>query len=411
MALQKNLDLKRERNNKIQSKAEFSQSKFDLIPDVNAFTQGTRNNGNNFIPQLGRLVNETVYSAYSEINAEGIIFNGLRQLNTIHRAKTLNEAQQELLNWTQQDVIYNVSLQYMQVLLDHQLLTIASENLEAQEKQLERITGMVDAGAIPIVDQYNQEAEVGRVKLEVVRREAQLETDKAVLAQLIMLDPTKDFSVEDPGFEINLDLYGTRDLSNLYDEALTNRSDLKNLELRSEAAEYDVAIAKGSLVPSIVGGYTFSSYYTDASDSPFEQQVETENLSKLIYISLRVPLFNGLRARTDVARARVNQENTHILYEQQARKVYTDLQQAYLDYSQALASYELGQKQVAATQLAFDAQSERYKLGSATYVEFTEANRALAEAKANMAQAEITLRFQKTVLDYQTGNLSIHTID
>ncbi|MFA0963154.1 TolC family protein [Roseivirga sp. BDSF3-8] len=406
MAMNQNLTLKRERNNLILSRAEQRQAYLDLIPDVNGSVSGSRFNGNQFIQEIDLLVNQTVWNAGARVGAEATLFNGMRQLNSIHRGNTLRRAQDELVEWTAQDVIYNVSIQYMQVLLDKQLLVIAKENLEAQKNQAERIKGLVEAGARPIVDQYNQEAEVGRVQVEVVRGEAQLENDKAILGQLLMLNPSVEFDVVNPEMPVNITLYENTTIDELYEMALANRSDLKNLALLEEGARYQAKIAKGSLYPSLFLGWAAQTSYTDASPIGWEDQLKENNLQNQAYLSLSIPVFNGWRARTDVARARVQQENTMIDYQLQKRQVFTDLQQTYLDYAEALATFNLSEQRVIATQLAFDAQQERYKLGTATYVEFTEANRALAEAKANLAQAEITLRFQEIVLDYQTGNLA-----
>jgi outer membrane protein TolC len=56
------------------------------------------------------------------------------------------EAQQKLLQSTSQEVIFNVSRQFLQVLLDKEFVKIAKDNLKTQELLYEQIEAMVEAG-------------------------------------------------------------------------------------------------------------------------------------------------------------------------------------------------------------------------------------------------------------------------
>jgi outer membrane protein len=54
---------------------------------------------------------------------------------------------------------------------------------------------------------------------------------------------------------------------------------------------------------------------------------------------------------------------------------------------------------------AYALEKERYELGLSAFFEFSNASNALIQAQAVKAQAEYTLMFQETVLNYQVGQL------
>ncbi len=129
------------------------------------------------------------------------MFNGLSNVNQLRQSRSLAEAQFYQINATKQQVVFNVSQQYLQVLLNQELLRIAQANLEQQEELLESVTTFVEVGTQNIADQYNQEAETKRVALTVVEAENQLAISKAQLTRTLQINPFQEWTFAEPDVE------------------------------------------------------------------------------------------------------------------------------------------------------------------------------------------------------------------
>ena len=108
------------------------------------------------------------------------------------------DAQANFVHRTTQDVINAVSIQYLQVMLDVELIKIAKENFEALSKQLEQTREQVKVGARSPVDEYNQDALTKGAELRYVQAEITLNNDKALLSQTMLIDAFEEFDVERP---------------------------------------------------------------------------------------------------------------------------------------------------------------------------------------------------------------------
>ena len=156
IALENNVPLRQQNNNLTGIQANRTASYGSLAPNINAFGQGWRNDGNLFIEQEARVVNTTSDNIYGQLNAELLIFNGLSLMNTIKREEHNFDAQVSFIDRTKQNIISFVTVQYLTVLQDQEQVKIAKENVENQKVLLEQITAMFEAGSRAITDKYDQ---------------------------------------------------------------------------------------------------------------------------------------------------------------------------------------------------------------------------------------------------------------
>ena len=251
IALENNVLLGQQQNNLSGIQANRSASYGSLAPDVNAFGQGWRNDGNFFIEQEARVVNTVSENIFGQINADILLFNGLSLLNTIKREEHNFNAQVMSIDRTRQDVIGDLTVQYLTVLQDQEQLKIANENLENQEVLLDQISAMFDEGSIPITDKYDQEFFVKNAELDVIRAQNTLKIDKALLAQVMLINPVTDFVLDEPSWnveEIKITDYPVEDIFEISSVRIKfGRGQLKNKKI-----DLDVAYQSGNNLSFIV---------------------------------------------------------------------------------------------------------------------------------------------------------------
>ncbi|MDX1628382.1 MAG: TolC family protein [Fulvivirga sp.] len=410
IALENNVTIKRQENQQYVNQAQKTSSMASMAPQITAFAQGWKTQGNQFIEQEARVVNDAeTTNFFGTVDASMPLFNGFNRINQIKQANINLEAQQHLVNQTRQDVITDVANQYLQCLLDIELLNIAKENLQSQKIQLEQIEIMVQEGSRAKVDEYNQESIVKTAEVTTLRAEITLRNDLAILSRTLQLDPTVSFKVEEPSWSIEEMQFESRDLENLYEIAKTNRNDLLQAQKNVSSNKKGMAIARSAYVPTLSAFASINSRYSDASIPAFEDQMNS-NLRKAYGLRLNIPIFNGLQNRTSFVQSKVDYENAQLTLENLENVVKTDVLSAYQNYQDAIKNYEASEASYESAEIALKLERERYNLKASDLVQLTTAQQRFIEAQSNLAQARYTLLFQDILLQYAVGTLKFEDI-
>lgn len=407
IALEQNVDLKTQENELTVIKAEKVQSIAGIAPNVSLRAQAWQSSGNTFLQQEAKTINTVSDNLYAGFGANMNLFSGFQRINSIKKANADLEAQRHLLHRTSQEVIYEVATNFLQVLLDVELLKIANDNFKTQQVLLEQISAMVEAGNKAKSDRYDQQATVKRMELLAIRARNDLSNDEGKLAICLQLDPTIELDVVKPDWDLDVirsEDYSIEELNKL---ALANRSDLKEYQFLERSAEDTKAISKGNFMPSVGLYYNYSSRFNNQSDRTFSDQFVNDNKYNEVGLSLDIPIFSGLSNRTTYVRSKMQLADAKLNTENLRKKILTDVKTAYQNFNDVSTAYDVSIAQVEAAQQALDVQKEKYRLGIGNLIELTNANNNYVQAAASKAQAEISLLFQKVILDYHTGILKM----
>ncbi|MBT1702281.1 TolC family protein [Chryseosolibacter indicus] len=418
VALQNNATLITQRNNLLQTKVNKTYRLAQLGPQASITASLYQSNGNRFIQQEAKVVNATVNGLQAQLSVNQPIFNGLNILSTARQASSQLDAQLEQVNRSAQDVINTVSTQFLQVLLDQELLKIAHENLVLQQKQFELIKEQVAVGSRSPVDEYNQQAQVSTAEVRVVQAELTLTNDKVLLFQSLMVDPTIKTRIEEPLWDVNAIALDNLNLDQLLEAANQHRSDLKSARDLERASKFGVHASKGNYFPSLYAFYNNGSAYnqvkgadkSDPSYRNFHDQFVTDNRSNSFGLSLNIPIFTGFQNRYFYIQSKVTYENNKLLTKSREITVKSDVLRAYENFESVKKGYSASLTGLEASKMALDLEQERYNLGITSFVDFATANRTYVQAQTDMAQAKYRFLFQKILLDYAVGTLKVDDI-
>jgi outer membrane protein len=417
IGLDRNLQLNQEKNNLTTSTITKQSSLYQLTPSLNVNGSAGRNNGNSFNQQAGEVVNGVLDFLGANINASMPLFNGLNNVNLYRQSANTYDAQLNLVNRTQQDVIRNIASQYLTCLLDQQLLYIQEKNLETQRKQYDQIKEQVAAGSRAEVDQFNQEYQVKNAELLVLRAANTLKNDKVVLAQTIQFDPSVPFDLDEPSWDVNTeDVEMT--LEEMYAIALDRRGDLSRARFNERASELGYQAAKGTYYPNVSlfaqygsqYNYTHPSEGFDPENRTFEQQFFEDNLQLTYGLSFNIPIWGGLTTRSTVVRNRMAYQNAKLEAENREILVKGDVQRAYQNYVDVKSNYEATSAQLTAAEISFNLEAERYNLGITDIVSLTQATQNYTRAQSDYASARYAMLFQKILINHAIGTLKLEDI-
>ena len=420
IALRNSVMLNQERNQLAINQIQKSAAIASMAPSISANLFAQQFNGNSFDQQQGQVVNGVRDAVRGNISANLTLFNGFNQLNTLKQNNNLLEAQSYNLKRTQEDIINTVSIQYLQVLLDEELLKIARENYESQNAQYNQVKEQVALGARSPVDEYNQLSLAKGAELRMLQAETTLNNDKAILTQTLLTDPFEEFQVVKPHWDIGLITGHAITLEEMYNTAKENRGDYIRAERNETAARFGVAATRGGLTPTLSAFFENGSAYNfirNVPDSvlaqnpslnrPFEDQFGKDNRYKTYGLNLSIPILNGLQSRNRLVQNKVAYENARINTRNVEVTLKADVLRTSRNFDLAKRSYTVSQTQAEAAEVAFQFESERYNLGVTNFVDFAQANRAMVQAQTDRAQAEYRLLFQKILLEYAMGTLKV----
>lgn len=414
IALRNGVLLNQQKNNLDLAVMQRNYNIAGLGPTLNFNASAQRVAGNILIQQTASVATGIVDNANASLNANINLFNGFSQVNRVRQAISAQDAQSFYVNRTAQDIMNMVASQYLQVLLDIELLRIANENWEALKKQLEQIKGQVELGAKSPVDQYNQDSQTKAAEIRSLQAQITLVNDKALLTQTLLLDPNEDLSVSKPNWNVNSDINQTGELESLYGTALKSRGDYLRAVKNEESAKYGMKAMRATMLPTLsmyATEYTAYNYlYGPTGDNTysFTQQVKVNNLRKFVGLQIYVPIFGGgqnLQNRNNFVQQKVTYLNNQLTRKSTEIQVKTDVMRAYENYKLYSQTFVVTIEQLKAAELALQYETERYNLGATSFVEYANANRVLVQSQTDRAQAEYRLLFQKVLLDYAVGTL------
>ncbi len=414
LGLEKNVLLNQAKNTLDARQAARNQSFAALGPNLFAQGQGFRNIGQQPNPENGNLENLTVDNFSASLNANLMLFNGFSRVNQMKASVSQFKAQIALVSRGEQDVIYNVTLQYLQVLLDQELLRIAEENYKSQKAVLDQTRESVNLGARAESDLYNQDAQVKNFEVIALRAGVTLNNDQALLAQTLQLDPSVPFKVVFPTGNVQT-ISLSHSLDSLYSIAERQRDDLRQANFTVDANRYVLHSSAAGYYPSISLFASYgSNYYSSLKDNPiyggFSNQFGTIFPNTTYGFNFNIPIFSRLTNRSTRVLNRVTYENSRLQRDNLEKTIKIDVQRAYLNYGAAIENYQAATLGLQAGELALRTQQESYLLGVANQVTLAQANQTYVQAAAAKAQAEVTPLFQQILLDYAVGVLKFDQI-
>jgi len=412
IALENNYQLKQASNDLELAEKSITNEYADFFPSISANMNGQSRKGQQLVRQGNTQVfqDNVTNSLSGSIGADVPLFNGFDNILSLRISKEDKLSSEESLQWAKENVIFNTASNFLQVLLDEELLQIARENLASSKKQLEQVKAQVEVGSRPTVDLYNQESTVASNELTVTQRENNLKLSRLRLVRSLQIDPRGDYEFVTPGFDtdsVSLEAGPEYSVEKMIDEALNNRSDLKSEMANLRTLELQLKQTRYNLFPSLNASANLSSNYYDqylGGGIGFSDQLD-QNYTKSIGFSLNIPIFNNLNRQYQIQNAQINFKNAKLGLENTRLQIVQEVTQAYNDYISYQKELESTQKALRAAERTYETQRERYNVGASTLIELSDANAQYVQAQSDRARAVYNLIFQRKLLDYYLGKL------
>jgi outer membrane protein len=415
----------------------YKQSKESMLPNLNASADHGYNYGRSIDPFSNAFINQKVGFASYGASSNIVLFHGLSLQNGLKTNKLAYAASKLELQQAKDNLTINIILAYLQVLSAEDVLTQSREQVLVTQKQVDRLGVLNQSGAILPADYYDLKGQLATDQIAIVDNEANLETAKLSLVQLLNIPYDKNLEVERmPEANFNTNYSATPD--SIYQTALKQFAQVKAANLRTQSAEKNISSLKGQLFPTLSFGGNINTnyssvatrdYFLNTTETPSSNYVTVDgaqypvivkqnnyntkkinysdqlsnNLFYTIDLGLTIPLFNAGRVRNQVKLAKIDLKNTKLVENNTKTQLQQSIERAYVNLTSSSEKYKLLQDQVNSFAESFRTAEIRFNAGAITSVDYLIAKNNLNRAQSNLIIAKYDFVLREKVLDYYGG--------
>ncbi len=441
IAVENNLSVQRSQLNLETARVNYEQAKGQRYPTVNANGNFGYNWGRGIDPTTNQFTTQRINFNGLGANSSMPLIQGLQTTNTIRQNKLDVEASELDVEKAINDISLSISLTYLNVIFNKELLENSRFQLESSEQQLDRTKKLVESGALPVSNELQLVSQVATNEVNLITAENNLDLALLELKQALLLPPGDEIDIVIPDIEIDQAEIEASSVAEIYNVAIANQPEIESADKRVQSANMGLAVSRGSVYPSVTLNGNVNTNYSDASKDRellgFEFNGETEptflqtetgediiergvdfqfsesttplatqyqdNFRRSVSVGLVVPIFNGFNTRSNIQRSKINVQQAEISAVEQRNVLYQNIETAYRNALAAAKTFTASQRQVDALEETFRSIENQYNLGSSNFTDFQVASNNLFQARSDLSRAKYDFVFRQKVLDFYQG--------
>jgi len=274
-----------------------------------------------------------------------------------------------------EDYLLAVALAYYNVLKARKSLEIADANVERLAKYQAAAEKRLRVGEVTRTVLLRAEAELSGALSEQMTARNLLALAMAQLKRIAGLEGEVQLK-DDPPASTDLPAVST-----FQAVALSERSDLKGLDIQKKQAEEQIRYAKGANWPSL----SLSGVYSGLDQSPQSSTMNRESIYATIVLNF--PIFEGGLRVAEIREARSKEKQSGYLYEDLKKTIEIEVQSAYLDLMTQKATLKFLQDQLVFARDNYQAIARQFELGLVNSIDVIDANTLLVSAEQKLSDA------------------------
>lgn len=352
-----------------QTGVQISANTYATVGDMSAIVStspGVMPTNNNLVPRNG-FVDQNLMLMVP-------IYTGGRLRNQIRAASEREKATTAGVGSAQADTALQVKLAYYRVQLAEEMVRAAQARLDAAAALLATTKAQVDAGKAIEATMSRVDAE--RADAQRMLTSARNDREKMLLDLKMAMGVNLDSEITLAEALAFAPPKG--DLKAQLARAMQERPELLAARARLRAAQAQTSATRGSLQPQI---------YATAMADAFDSKAMGSGKGYAVGLSLSFPLIDGGQRRAETAGARAMQERAEAEARDLDLRVQTEVRQVWLDVETGAQNYTTARTALASAQSAYDVMALRVQNQKSLLVEQLDAQAALTQARANLAQA------------------------
>ena len=371
------------------------ESRAEFFPQANLFGTAVGADSGDTRIEAGGLNNPSIMDrAAGGLGVSQLITDFGRTANLTASSKLRAQAESQNANTTREQVLLSVDVDYFSALEAQAVMNVARQTLDTRQLLVDQVVVLASNKLKSDLDVSFARVALEEGQLLLQKAQNNLDASLASLSTALGFREFHRFNLVEQTSSPAID---TNDVSTLIDSALQNRPEILALTDEREAASRFACAQRDARLPAV-------SAVGAAGASPVHDGRLPDNYAAA-GVQISVPLFAGglylarqheaeLRASGDAELLRALEDN-----------VIRDVRIAWLNLNDARERLKTTDQLVSHAQEAFDLAQARYKAGSSSIVELSQAQLELTSAQIAQTSARYDVLIQEANVNYQIGGL------
>jgi len=355
-------------------------------------------------PRSGIPVPEQPYEIKSWSSSAGAsvnqtLFNGGYNYFNFAQARNMKKSAEYGHASTKQEIIYRVKERYYNLLKQQQLLQVQHKALESAKESLRLSKTMFEVGKASKSDELQAQVLKDQAELAVIEQENILSIAQSSLNHVLGFEVDKVIEISDNMElkEIEFTYDKAMELSRMYNpELIKSQYDLK-------ASKNYIGIAMSSFLPNVSA---YAGYSWRHEDFGRINEMLDKDYNWYAGVSLSIPIFQGLSRVANMSKAKLNYNYNQEIYIQTQKDIDLELKESYFLLKQAKKKISVTEIAVESAETNLKLAQEKFRVGSGTMLEITDAQVNNTEAQSNHIQALYEYMLNVARLQKAMGQLS-----
>lgn len=326
----------------------------------------------------------------TSIGIKETLYDGGKTSTSIRQAQAQTRMSEADLESTRQQCVLDVTTAYFEVLRTKRLAEIAAETVKESEQQVEMIVARIDAGDAANIDRYPAEVQLANAKLKVLRAKNDARVAANTLRNAIGLDRGPELALVDvqepPGDALPL-------LDDCLAAAVKDRPEMARNGAQLDSAKAALRLAKLQRlpIPTISAGFD-----RGISGMNYDNQWS-------VGVGVSMNIFDGGAAAAQEESGKASVDSTTLKTDQLTKDISMEVEQAYLNSTNALERLAASRPNVVAAKQNLDAAREKYTQQLGIPLEIVTAQLSYETALTSEAEALYDSYIARAQLDKAIG--------
>jgi len=402
-ALANNMDLIISNNNTEKQKVTVLESKAKLLPTLNLGSRVDFSFGRNIDGNTNAITFDQTMVNYYGFSTSVDLFRGFTKLNTISFNRYLLSANKEEANYIKNKLVFDILTAYSTVLYSKGLREVAQSQVLLSESQYKRMQKLVDIGRESPITVQELKSQWATDKFSLTVAENNFNKTLLQLKQLLKLDATQSFEIEDLGLNSTFSA-SQQNIDSLFNKAVNVLPEIKQQEFLYKASVKELAVAKGGLSPRIYMSAGLYTNYFDGDPKVFSEQIDN-NQSQAVGLGITIPIFNNASVYSNIKRKRIMVKDRKLLLQKQKDILYSEIWNAVDELQSANNEFQSAVELYGFSELSLENATKKMEKGLASPTDYEVAKQRFVSAKASLLKTKIVYYMRKQMLQfYKTGN-------
>lgn len=405
IGLQNSKDLKISQSRINYSDAKLSEINSQFLPQFKLFGNYTRLSDNipafeftsPFFPNAIR-VSEPLYNNYTfKLGFTQPLFTGFKLLSSRSAAKYNLQASESDYSKEQNEVAFNIYNAYWNYYKAEELRNVIAQTLQQIENHLRDTRNFYEQGLVSNNDLLKLEVQYSNTQLMLIEAENNLKIAKIAFNKELGIDLDAQTKVAATEKSMSLVNY---DLSEIINEAINNRYELKSLAYRVEGSKEGITAAKSSLFPSI---YLTGNYYYSNPNPRFQPAKDEFNYNWDVGVTLSWDVWNWGLTSSQVSQAEQTKIQLETNYDQLKENIRMEVHSNYLNLLKTEEKVKVNKIALEQALENYRITAEKYNLQLASSTDLIDAETLKLQAETNLKAAEVDYQISKVRLEKSLG--------